>query len=175
MFDTIIGLATSSGLGAVIGALGNWINKREERKNKELSFTHELAMAQLAVSERELEQSHEILMADKQMERAQTEGDIQVELSELGAFTASVKDATKATGVKFVDAVRGLMRPVITAYLLGIATYIVVKISALVGGLKIIPLPELVTMYTGIITQIIFLTTVAVTWWFASRPSRSTS
>jgi hypothetical protein len=80
-----------------------------------------------------------------------------------------MKGQSKLSGVKFVDGFRALMRPLITIYLLGLATFIAINISAIIGGLESIPVGSLVEMYISIISDILFLTLTAVTWWFASR------
>jgi hypothetical protein len=171
MIDAIVGLFSSSGLGAIVGAVGSWLNKREERANLKLQFEHEQAMTELSIREVTLTQSHELQLADKQIQRAQAEGDIAAELSELQTFGESVKSGAKNTGIMFVDAVRGLMRPLITVYLLIVSSYIAYQVSALVGGVESLSADELYDMYRDVISQLIFLTTVAVTWWFGTRPS----
>ena len=74
--------------------------------------------------------------------------------------------------ISFVDAIRGLMRPLITIYLLIIATFVVINIGSYIGGLESLEKAEMVTMFKNTITQIMFLVTTAVTWWFGSRPSQ---
>ncbi|ABC28924.1 hypothetical protein HCH_02094 [Hahella chejuensis KCTC 2396] len=71
----------------------------------------------------------------------------------------------------FVDAIRDLMRPLITVYLLILATFVTLNISRHLGGVGALSPVDLMVLYKEAIAQMLFLTTTAVTWWFGSRPS----
>lgn len=171
MIETIAALLTSGGTGGLIGLVGSWLTKREERKSLEIKFKHEVAMADIRRQEFELEADHELAMADKEMQRAELEGDIAVQGAELEAFTSSLDESKKSYGIIIVDAIRGLMRPVITVYLLVVATLCTLKIGSLVGGLESLDPEMLSATYQSVINQMLFLTATSVTWWFGSRPS----
>lgn len=171
MIEAIAGIFSSSGLGAIVGLFGSWLTKREERRNLELKYDFDIKMAEIRKSEAEMEFNHELAVADKQIERAKTEGEILINKAELDAFAEGLKEQQMNYNIKFVDAIRGLMRPVITVYLLVIATFITYKINAYVGGMDSLDAAELLTMYKETIAQIMFLVTTAVAWWFGSRPS----
>lgn len=163
---------TSSTAGGIIGVIGSWLTKREERKNSQLKLDYEIKMAEIRREEAKAEAEHELAMADKQMERAQVEGNIAIGEAELNAFQEGLREQSKTYGIKIVDSIRGLMRPVITLYLLIIATLLMVKIHELVGGMENAFSPEeLIKTYKAVIDQLLFLTATAVTWWFGSRPS----
>lgn len=170
MLDTILGIFTSSGLGAIVGLLGSWLTKREERRTLELKYDFDVKMAELRKSEAEMEFNHELAIADKQIEKTEIEGEIKVEEAELNAFLEGLKEQQQLYKIKFVDAVRGLMRPVITIYLLIIATYITYKINSHVG-ISAVDKAELLAVFKDTIAQIMFLVTTAIAWWFGSRPS----
>lgn len=169
--ETLLSILTSTGLGGIIGVVGSWLTKREERKNLQLQYDHDIKMAEIQKEEARAEAEHELAMADKQIERAQVEGEIAIGQEEMEAFKEGLKEQGKTYGIKIVDAVRGLMRPVITIYLLIIATMVAIKINSLVGGLQSINVDELLIQYKSVIDQMLFLTATAVTWWFGSRPS----
>ncbi|WP_246109296.1 hypothetical protein [Reinekea thalattae] len=172
MLEVIAGIFSSSGLGAIVGLFGSWLTKREERKNLNLKYDYEVQMAQIRKSEAELEFNHELALADKHIERAQVEGDIQRDIDEMSAFTESLKEQQQMYKISFVDAIRGLMRPLITVYLLVIGTYVTIKIGGYVGGIEgAMDADEMIKMYKETINQVMFLLTTAVTWWFGSRPS----
>ncbi|MDF2178374.1 hypothetical protein P2G88_08930 [Aliiglaciecola sp. CAU 1673] len=172
MLEAIVGIFSSSGLGAIVGLFGSWLTKREERRNMALKLEFEVKMAEIRKAEAEMEFNHELALADKQIERAQVEGEIQRDVAEMAAFKESLKEQQQMYEIKFVDAVRGLMRPLITVYLLIIATYVTLKIGGFVGGMEgAMPEQEMVIMYKDTIAQVMFLVTTAVTWWFGSRPS----
>ncbi len=161
----------SSGLGAIVGLLGSWLTKREERRNLELKLTHETKMADIRKEEAAFEFSHELAMADKQVERAEVEGQIARDVEEMAAFRDGLKEQQMVYKIKWVDAIRGLMRPVITVYLLLLATIITLRIGSWTGGLQSLDAHVMTTLYSDTIAQILFLVTTAVTWWFGSRPS----
>lgn len=161
----------SSGAGAIVGLLGSWLTKREERRNLEIKLTHDANMADIRRQEAAIESEHELAMADKQVERAQIEGAIALNEAEVSAFKEGLKEQQVMYQVKWVDGIRGLMRPLITLYLLVLATYITWQIGNYIGGVKQLDKDIMSQLYTDTIMQIFFLVTTAVTWWFGSRPS----
>jgi hypothetical protein len=160
---------TSGGFGAVTGLLGGYLTKVENRKMKQLDHQHEQAMGEMGLRELTLEHTQALEMKDKEAMLAEVEGDIVIEGKEADAFVESIKGQGKATGIKFVDAVRGLMRPLITIFLLWVVWEIYDDVDTLVGGLESLTETQLVLLYTTLIESIMFLTTTAVAWWFASR------
>ncbi len=172
MLEAIGAIFSSSGLGAIVGLFGSWLTKREERRNMELKYDYEVKMAEMRKSEAEMEFNHELALADKQMERAQVEGEIQRDVEEIAAFKESLKEQQQIYGIKFVDSIRGLMRPLITIYLLVIGTIITITIGSYVNGIEgAMDDMELIKMYRDTIARVMFLLTTAVAWWFGSRPS----
>lgn len=171
MISTLAEIFASSGLGAIVGLLGSWLTKREERRNLELKLTHDLKMADIRVKEAAFEFEHELAMADKQVERAEIEGEIARDIADMTAFTEGLKEQQMIYKVKWVDALRGVMRPLITIYLLALATLVTLRIGSHMGGLGELDNSLLNSLYSDTISQIFFLVTTAVTWWFGSRPS----
>lgn len=171
----LIDLFATGGFGTVVGLLGSYMTKREERLSQQIRLESEKQMAELRIKEQELEQAHELGMADKQMQRAEVEGALKIGEVEAAAFVASVKESGKKIGITFIDGVRGMMRPLITTYLLIVSTILAYKLNALVGGLQVLPADEVYKLYREVIQQIIFLTATAVTWWFGSRPTQRRS
>ncbi|MFB1001959.1 MAG: hypothetical protein QMC22_05410 [Pseudomonadales bacterium] len=169
--EALLSILTSTGAGGIIGVVGSWLTKREERKNTQLQFERDVKMAEIRKDEAKIEADHELALADKQIERAQVEGSVAIDQAEIEAFTEGLKEQSKTYGIKAVDGIRGLMRPLITVYLLVIATLLTLKINQLVGGLDSLEMSELKGIYDNVINQMLFLTATAVTWWFGSRPS----
>lgn len=161
----------SSGLGAIVGLLGSWLTKREERRNLQLKLTHERELADIRKQEAAFEFEHELAMADKQVERAEVEGRIAHDIEDMAAFRDGLREQQLIYKIKWVDAIRGLMRPVITVYLLVLATIITIRIGVYTGGIEGMDKGIMTTLYSDTIGQILFLVTTAVTWWFGSRPS----
>ena len=169
--EALLSILTSTGAGGIIGVVGSWLTKREERKNTQLQFERDVKLAEIRKDEAKNEADHELAIADKQIERAEVEGSLAVGQSEVEAFSKVLKEQNKTYGIKIVDGIRGLMRPLITVYLLVIATLLTLKINELVGGLDSLEMSELKGIYDNVINQMLFLTATAVTWWFGSRPS----
>lgn len=170
IISTLGDLLASGGVGAIVGAVGSYFAKREERKLLAEKHQYNLADRELDLREQEAEQSHAVAMADKKMELAEVEGDIAVDVADSSAFVESVKGSSKTTGSPVGDFVKGLMRPLITMYLLVIVSILGWKLHALIGGLTGLANDEVFALYNEIITSTIFLCMVSVTWWFGSRP-----
>lgn len=159
---TILG---SGGLGSVVGMAGSLFRAHIDRKEKSNERNFLLKKQELSIRELELEQSHELSMADKQMERAKVEGDIVIEGKEIDAFAKSLP-SEKFTG--WLSAVR----PGITFFLLFSSTLLAIVVWNKVDGLENFSAEELTGVLRDIIASTLFLTMTAVTWWFGSRPSR---
>ena len=153
----------SSAFNGLVGFVGSWVSKREERKALADEYDFKIAAKKLELEEAESERSHELQMADKQMERAQVEGDIKIEHAEVGAFTESQKTVGTLQG-----ALR-LVRPIITFYLLGMTTILAVIIWNKTDGLSQFDPIELKGMMMMILQQVLSLTSMCVGWWFGSR------
>ena len=50
MIETILSLVGSPVVGGLLGFIGSWATKREERKNLELTFNHEQSMATITAA-----------------------------------------------------------------------------------------------------------------------------
>lgn len=160
----------SSGLGAIVGLLGSWLTKREERRNIEIKLAHDAKMADIRKEEAAIESTHELAMAEKHMERVEVEGGISLGMAEMSAFTQGLKEQQMLYKIRWVDAIRGLMRPVITIYLLILASFVTWRVGIHTGGLAQLDQATMSNLYADTIGQIFFLVTTAVTWWFGSRP-----
>lgn len=169
MLDALLSIFTGGATGGIVGAGAAYMTKKLELKSLELAQNHEVIMGEQSIQELQLEQSHQLLVVDKEIDLAETEGEIATDLKETEGWIETLKSQSKPSGNSKVDAIRSLMRPVITTYFLVVSSYLTYNIATLVGGLKVMPIAELVTMYTMIITQVFFLTNMTVSWWFGSR------
>ena len=161
--DDILTLFSTGGLGAIVGTFGNWLNKIEERKNKIIDNDHQLKMAVFKAEQKSQQD-------DSNRETLKLEGQIQVDNTDAQSFQESLKNGAVNTGIMFVDAIRGLMRPLLTIVLLIFSFVLLSNIHELVNGLDSVPQEELTKLYGDSIQQLLFLTIMAVSWWFASRP-----
>jgi hypothetical protein len=75
-----------------------------------------------------------------------------------------------------VDWVRGMTRPILTAYLVIIShlMFLWVKDLAARNG-NILTAAELKEIITLVISTLLYLATVAVVWWFGTRPPKHPS
>lgn len=70
----------------------------------------------------------------------------------------------------FVDFIRGLMRPALTIYLTGLATWVTWKsYSLLVLTKSAITTSEAVVIFSDATSIVMYLTTTVICWWFGSR------
>ena len=160
--EWLVSILSSSGLGSIIGLAGGLITKRLELKSLATEMKFKLEQRKLDLQESAQERGHEIDMANKNIERAQVEGQIQVESLEVGAFTESQKNGKVDGALRFV-------RPVITGYLLIMSSVLFYSVWSNVGGLTAIPKAELVEMLLMMISTAMFLTVTCTAWWFGSR------
>lgn len=180
MIATILSLVTSAGFGTITGVFGAWLTRIEERKQKKIDYDYNLRMAEINLEESKLDRQHEIDMADKKRAEAETEGEIQADLIEAQSkadsekldgqsFIESIKAASKPVGIKWIDGLQKIMRVVITVYLLVIVTWFAYEVSSKIGGIDALNKEKMVDLYIQIISGLLFLTTVAVGWYFGKR------
>lgn len=141
MLDGIVSILSGSIGGSIIGMVGGFLNRKEETKNRKLDNEFQLAMLTAGANANQQD-------------------------SEARAFEESQK-----TTSKFGDAIKSLVRPVITFLLLYQCYIILTSLEAITGGLSTLPGEMTLDLYKTIVLNIISLTATAVNWWFASRPA----
>lgn len=169
MLGTIVDLFTGGAAGGLLGLLGTYLTRIEERKVAQLKFTHEEKMGELRLKEVEGERNHALALQDKKIEQAEVEGKIRIDEATVAGWASTLVD--EASKSKFGAMVKATIRPIITMYLLGVSTYLAVNIWAITKGLEGLEHEELLDILRQILAQILFLTTTCVTWWFGARPS----
>jgi len=168
MLDSIIGIMSSGGVGAIVGVLGGFLTKIQEAKLEKIRHKNRKDMRELDLKELMLEQKQQVLMIDKNIDLAEAEGNLKVDLEEAVGFSFSQKD-----GGSWMDIAKSLMRPVLTLYIIAFSTYIFYVIHQRLGGFESLPVDDLMEIYKHIIMQVIFLSVLGFSWWFAARPSSS--
>lgn len=184
LFETILGGLTGL-VGSIITSIMNYKTMREKN-------AHEIALIQAQTSAMRAEAEANILITKAQVEGA-------VELANAQAYMASqvagnqplfgenwVDKLLGTTGwlsyiagpvacivallFGFVDWLRGIMRPLMTAYLVGMSSYITYLAWEIIGkygtGMTHI---EATAIYQSVIEVILYLTVSCVTWWFGDR------
>lgn len=160
--SAVTGVLSSSGLGSIIGLAGGLITKHVDLKDKAMDLKFKLNMRNLELKESEQERNHELLVADKNIERAQVEGAMKIEALEVGAFTESQKSNKVDGALRFV-------RPIVTAYLLIGSSFLFYALWQKIGGLNGIDSADIFELLMLMINATIFLTVTCVSWWFGSR------
>ena len=169
MLEAIGSIFGSGALGGLFGMVGSYLQKKEERKLISEQNEHNLKMAKIDLQESKLDRLHTLQLADKQIEETQVEGEIAQDVSDSNAFGESLKAHAKSTGILFVDAVKALMRPLITVYLIIVTTILYFSLSKVINGIEGLDVVVVTGLYKAIINDILFLTVTSVTWWFGSR------
>ncbi len=159
MIETIMTLLGSPILGGLLGSISALFTKKEERKTLELQLNHEKDMAVINSKNRRDELSLQGDLAQKELDGE--------------AFVTSQKYGNNDTGSPFAEIIKALIRPVITTYLLTVVSILTYNLHRLVGGLNVIPVEDLVVLYKEIISSVLFLTTMAVSWYFGQRKTSS--
>lgn len=175
MIDAVLNLFGGGVLGGIVGLFGTWLKAREEREKLKVEHEHRKAMRQLDLQEMQAEadlklRQTETEYAGKQV-IAETEANAAMDVAASKALTASYRHDKASYGIRFVDATRGLMRPIITVYLLAIMSLIAWKlygIEAIAG----IDANTAWKLFADVVRDATFLAVTAVTWWFGSRPNQ---
>ena len=139
MLEALGTILASSGAGSIIGGVFGFLNRKEERKLKELEHQFKLESMKLA-------------------------GDVSVQLSEANAFTESQKTVSK-----FGGAIKSAVRPIITGILLWQTYVILTSLETITGGIESLPVDVSMQLYRDVVLNIISLTATSVSWWFAAR------
>jgi len=162
----ILGLVGNALSGGLLGLVGTGIHAFLAYKDTQEKNRHELAMRKMDIEEISQE-------AALRLKQTETEIAGQQAITETKAdadIRAASYSADKATyGITWVDALRGVMRPLITLYTLGLMTWIGMLLYQATGG----EIPNAADLWSKIVGAIILMATTCVTWWFGSRRIRT--
>ena len=175
MIGTILGAAASGGITGLVGTIVQGFAAGRARANER---KHELATRKLDQAEMRLEHQLALeaakLKIDGQIRVAKTEQETAVISADAKTQVASYKHDQARYGGGRVDAIRGLMRPLITAYtllLLSLIAWLLYGLSTELGNAAL-NITLVMALLEQVVGCIIYLTTTSVTWWFGSRPQR---
>lgn len=168
MIALLISLFSTSGVGAIIGALGGLANRWMDMKSRELDM-----------QDRQAQRTHDLNMRDKDLlvldreiggkvQVATVEGAATVEAAAYDALGKSYDNDKATYGIKKVDVIRGLMRPIITFLFMILVCYINYRVWRLLDAENIKLSAE---QAFEIIRWTLFEASVVIGWWFASRPT----
>lgn len=202
MFEIISSLFTAALGGGASGLLGVFITKHFEQK-KTVSDLQKLKM-QLESSERiaQQEREHAAKMAQSQQNtdihmaelRAEEHADEQATKAQIASYESDAPRFTvNFTGddkspwsvatrnavtllMGTVDVLRGLVRPVMTVYVLYLLTAVFLWVKELYARQGVvITAAEVKDLALQCVQTIFFLVTGISTWWFGIRPSQGAS
>lgn len=183
---TIIGTLISGVLsGGATGLLGvllqRWFDlKSRDRDLTMLQLQHQqaLALAQIESERARMRADADLAMADRAAEALEAQADSRSMVASYEADRATYLDAASQRGSRLarwcftlVDTVRGLIRPVLTAYLVVLATWMFLWARDLAGSTALTP-AEALNLIGQIVATLLYLTTACVLWWFGSRPPK---
>jgi hypothetical protein len=180
-------------LGGMVGLLGNAITTYFTYKQKFMEYKHAEKMIELEMKAMLAEAEANIKIVKAQVEGA-------IEIADSAAYMESIKqgnrdqfsdkwvaDLLAVTGkarflavpvailVAFlfgiVDFCKSFMRPALTAYLVGLTTWVTVLAKDVLdkAGVDTLTAAQAIVLFDNVVTLIIFLTTSCVTWWFGDR------
>lgn len=191
LFETILGAATGL-IGNVVQGIFNYKSQKVQLERDKFNAKHELDMVKA-----ETEAMIEEAKANIAITRAKVEGDI--ELADADAYLEAQKAGNKNLfGQKwidmllkvegkwkiltvpcavlvgflfgFVDFLRGLMRPALTAYLTGMATWITLMAWKIMNMNGVSISATMATdIFKDVTSIVIYLTVSAITFWFGDR------
>lgn len=158
--EFLFDIFSSAGFGTLLGGIFGYFQKREERKNLELKYDHEVNMIQAQTNA-------SVALAKVQMSKAQLEGELAVEKKEAQAFVNS-----QITNNKFSEILKDLIRPAILGVLMYMSYNILVALEQLTGGVSGLPQEEVMALYKMVVLSVLALTGTATGWYFSARTSK---
>lgn len=158
--------------GGVTGLLGAGIQRFADYKTKKLEGEIELAKRKI-----DLELTH--AEAAARVKVAEVEGAAKVEVADAEAFAASYvepkiysegsqKNSAQVWLLLILDLIRGLVRPILTAYLVVLVTLVYLKAARLLNHDILLPTMAYDLVHT-IVQTILYLGTTCVLWYFGVR------
>lgn len=195
---SLLGVMFSGGATGLIGVLlqryFDYKGKQQDLELVRINNEHARLLAQMEVEKanRAAEATERVAeaQADAQVRSAELEAQARADEAAARAYVASVesdratyldpraqsRSAFARVMMTLVDSVRGLIRPVLTLYLVILATVMFYWAQGLVpesgpGALEAAKAAEIVKT---IIDTLLYLATTCVVWWFGVRPTAKT-
>lgn len=177
ILGTIFGSIFSGGATGLIGVV---LQRFADYKNKQLDMKLEQQRAENELAKRRVDAE---IMAQEwagRLKVAQEEGATARDVAESNAFGQSLlKEPERYSYAKtltpaqqwimvVLDAARGVVRPFLTIYLCALTTYVWIQVRGLVGTASVEEDAAL-EVWKLVVSQILYLTTTVVLWWFGTR------
>lgn len=180
---TVFGVGASALSGGILGLAGgflsrlfDWLAVKEKIKQDKARYDHEYDMLKIE-TQRDVIVAKEAANARREAAESEALG----KSYEADRATYLTPDAARdlppwargivAAAMALVDFVRGLTRPGLTLYLCVLTTLIYLQVQTVIvkAGGEPITKGMAYVLVKQIIETILFLTTTAVCWWFATR------
>ena len=167
-------------IGGVFNRLFDWLAVKEKIKQDKLRYDHEVQVLKIE-TDRDVIVAREAANAQREVAEAQALGK-SYEADSATFFGASMLDdlpkwtrAVVAIAMAAVDFIRGITRPALTIYLCALTTMIYLEVQKVIlaAGGQPISHEQAYLLILKIIETVMFLTTMAVGWWFATRAKGS--
>ena len=179
----IIEFLSSAAFGGITGLFGGIVNRVADYFATKEKHAHEQVMLDKQTEYLKLETDRDVQIAREESNRIREQSDAQLMEASFKADQATYFSPTLASGLPswvqgiaaslmaLVDFVRGLTRPGLTLYLCILTTLMYVQMMNLLADLKAsaFDATTAVGIMQKIVNGVIYLTTMAVGWWFASR------
>jgi len=175
ILSAIFGGGATGLLGGVLTKIFDYYTNKQRLEQLREQWKHEEAML-------EKESQRDVLIAKQEavakIEAAEAEAMAESFRSDKASYSASLPFAQLPPSVQkwvaialvFVDFVRGITRPGLTIYLCAVSTYFYIKLQQILAQAGTpISAEQAFELSKMIVVAMLYLTTTAVGWWFASR------
>lgn len=183
----IIEFLSSAAFGGITGLVGGLVNRVADYFTTKELHKHEQTMLDKNTEYLRIETERDVQVAREESNRVREQSDAQLMEASFKADQATYFSPTLASGLPdwiqgvaaflmaLVDFVRGMTRPGLTLYLCILTTLMYLQMIDLLRALDQSAFdPALaVDIVQKIVAGVIYLATMAVGWWFASRQKSS--
>lgn len=176
---SIFGGGITGLLGGIITKIFDYLNAKQRMEQEKLKWEHEERVLQIETN-RDVVIAREQAAATK--EAAEFTAMAESFKSDKANYFVGYSIADLPNGLRWivailmvlVDFIRGITRPGLTLYLCVVSTYFYIKLQEILATAKIPMNPDQAyELSKMIILAMLYLTTTAVGWWFASRTKLS--
>ncbi|MCP3923011.1 MAG: hypothetical protein GY714_10535 [Desulfobacterales bacterium] len=169
-------MLTSLFSGGLVGVLGSLLTNLFDCFKQKQKDNQSIALRKIDLEMMDKEYSCRI-------HKSEIEANTSMEVSADNTFLQSYKHDTKSYSkglilswfgkalFVLVDVVRGLIRPLLTLYLIFLVSKIQTDVHALIvkAGVDVVVTAEALEIYMNIVKMILFLSSMSISWWFGTR------